>query len=790
MKAATIIPFPTAFALGWREIRDAVREGHALGVRFRVAGAGIVMEESAGELPATLRDKLGAMAGDGRLFSFFRLEDTDTESLAYAERYFPDVARIVVTTRAEARRAVAGLIQNISGHRNLGSGRSDTTSNGYGGQTIWRNTAHDEPVTPIGKPERGPDGRLYQKIAESLSYIPVDELITIVGADGNGGHVAIDVETFPVEGPPRPPIQLNKDGAVSARAAKWENDAGLDPRRSKIGTLQLYAGGSVCYLFRGEGLKLVRDSHWLRRQHLVAHNALFELSFLKLHSRPSAHHRRAMGRLDCTMQAGGLVNGTDARVPERGRSLARVVTAMLDLPELPKGLQTSDWSAERLTDGQVAYACLDAITTWHLWPKLAEEIERQDSRESYELQVGVIPVVADMQQRGLRLDLAAHAGQIDEWKCELAAERKSFHAMTGEVPPSKPDEIRAWLKRVLPTDQYEEWKRTPTDELTIARPHVKRLIHTVEPARFLLRALQIEKLLLNFGPRLAEKVNRQTGRVHARYNIAAAKSGRFSSESPNLQQVPQTKAPTFKKSFVPAQGNVFVGGDWDQVELRGFGWITRDPRLNAIYRSGDDLHVITAASLAGISIEQVTAKQRQAAKPANYGAIYGIQAPSLRENAFLDYDVDMSIEEAQRTLDSFFNLFHVANQWRWDNYKLAKERGYLVIGCGRVARASWEIEGRLRFTQCCNLPVQGICADAMLRALRLVYVRLKKAGIRGGIVATIHDEILLEVLAADAERAREILAEAMVDAFIDTFPGAPTNGVVDVKIGLNWAELK
>jgi hypothetical protein len=374
------------------------------------------------------------MAADGRLFSFFRLEDIDNESLAFAERYFPNVERIVITTRAEARRAVAGLIQNISGH--------------------WNH--------------------------------------------GGGGHLAIDVETYAVEGPPRPPIQLNKDGSLSAKMPRWENDAGLDPRRGKIGTLQLYGGGSVCYLFRGEALKLVRDSHWLRRQHLVGHNALFELSFLKPHSRPSAHRRRAMGHLDCTLQAGGLVNGTDARVPERGRSLARVVTAKLGLPELPKGLQTSDWSAERLTDGQVAYACLDAITTWHLWPKLEEELERQGSREAYELQAGAIPAVADMQQRGLRLDLEAHAAQIDEWKCELTEQRTQFHEMTGEVPPSKPDEIRAWLKRVLPPDQYEEWKRTPTDELTIARPHLKRLIHTLEPARFSIARPADRKAVVKF----------------------------------------------------------------------------------------------------------------------------------------------------------------------------------------------------------------------------------------------------------------------------------------------------
>src|SRR3954463_2624040 len=108
-------------------------------------------------------------------------------------------------------------------------------------------------------------------------------------------------------------------------------------------------------------------------------------------------------------------------------------------------------------------------------------------------------------------------------------------------------------------------------------------------------------------------------------------------------------------------------------------------------------------------------------------------------------------------------------------------QGYVSIGAGRVVEAKWEASGPLSFSQCCNLPVQGAAADAMLRAIPLVFKRLR--GIRGGLVATVHDELLLEVAEDDAETAKQLLSETMVEAFELTFPGAPSNKVVEVKIG-------
>ena len=120
--------------------------------------------------------------------------------------------------------------------------------------------------------------------------------------------------------------------------------------------------------------------------------------------------------------------------------------------------------------------------------------------------------------------------------------------------------------------------------------------------------------------------------------------------------------------------------------------------------------------------------------------------------------------------------------------RLCQRRGYVEIGCCRVVKAEWEPGGKLSFPQCCNLPIQGAAADAMLRALTLVFGRLK--GLHGGLVACVHVEIVLEVAEADAEMARRILAETMTEAFERTFPGAPIGGVVALGTGLTWKEAK
>jgi DNA polymerase I-like protein with 3'-5' exonuclease and polymerase domains len=607
------------------------------------------------------------------------------------------------------------------------------------------------------------------------------------------GHLGLDIESSPRagQGDPLPAIQFNNDGTVAERQPKWQNDAGLDPHRATIACLQLYGGGRTAFVFRGEALRRVLHLRWLRRQNVVAHNAGFECAFLVHHAgRRPPRYRRGRGRLDCTMQAMGLLRGVG--YGGSGRGLDKAVKAFLGL-DVPKELQVSDWSAAELSDGQIAYAASDAILAWQLWPGMVAELNDKQRWDAYELQRRAIPAVADMQLRGLGFAPDTHAQQIRQWAIGLAEARHLYNELTGEAPPATQVDKQAWLRRVLADhpEHFPSWPRTATGLLSTRSGQLKRLVD-IDTVRAMLTIGAYEQLLNNFGPRLAQRVSPVTGRLHGRYNVAATKAGRFSASSPNLQQLPAKRAPEFKSCIVASPGYALVGCDWSQIEMRAAAWLYGDPVLTQIFADGRDIHTETAARIAGVAAAAVTDAQRAAAKPINYGAIYGQGPAGLRENAFVNYSVELSLAEAEHAHRRFFDTHRVLHRGMWDNYYLCQTRGYVMIGAGRVVEAAWEedVGGRLLFTRCCNLPVQGAAADCMLRAIVWTYARLKAAQIRGGLVACVHDELLLEVAEDDAEDARQILEQTMVDAFAETFPGAPANGVAAAKIGCNWAAVK
>ena len=377
----------------------------------------------------------------------------------------------------------------------------------------------------------------------------VRELIRDMREHGN--LLGVDIETSPRRGfgQPRPWVHINVDGSVSAHQPEVKDRAGLSPHTATIRTIQLYAGGCRVFVFVEEAAQLIIKSHWLRRQRLAIHNAGFEIAFLlhlRYHRPP---YRKSPGRFECTSQASGLLAGVG--FGGSNRSLANTTQHFFG-SEVPKALQTSDWGADRLSDGQIAYAAMDAILARRLWEKIEPELGSRGRWAAYELQRSVIPAVADMELRGLGFDRAEHTRQISQWSRELAEARRSYQELTGFPPPSKPAEVREWVVWVIGADQIPRWPQTPTGELSVETKHLKRLAH-VESARPVLDLLARAKLLSTFGETLAQQINPITGRLHASYSISGTKSGRFSCTHPNLQQVPASRAPEFKKCIVAAQ---------------------------------------------------------------------------------------------------------------------------------------------------------------------------------------------------------------------------------------------
>jgi DNA polymerase I-like protein with 3'-5' exonuclease and polymerase domains len=611
----------------------------------------------------------------------------------------------------------------------------------------------------------------------------------ITDLQDHGGPIGLDVETSPKPeyAQPRPHVALTMDGCISAKQPgqkSYRDPAGVDPHRANITVAQLYAGSDRCFVFRGAALDLLLQSRWLRRQWIVAHNAGFEVGHIGNHS-PTSAMGRNRGKYDCTEQAVGLCIGVG--FGGVNRSLENAAAAMLGI-SISKHHQLSDWSARKLSPGQIAYAAIDAIVCRKLWIAASKIIERDDLWEAYHLQKRAITPVVDMQRRGLLLDRDAHAKQVDGWSRDLANSRHKYVELTGNPPPQTDNDVRRWLETVLTLDELSQWRRTNSGQLCVDADELNKLGH-VPAARPVLDMRAKERLLNNFGPTLAERISPATDRIHASFRIAAAKTGRFSSSNPNLQNLPASKAPEFRQCIIAGTDNLLVVGDYAQIEVRVAAHNSRDLALTAILAAGGDTHTANAALITGIPESKVTKEQRQLAKAVTFGNLYGQQAHGLAASAYVRFHVNMTIEEAQRAIDGFFAAYPTLAQHLQYTASLARHCGYVLIKpSGRLIRRQWE--GWISYQDACNWPIQGGAADCMLLAIALVYRAFRQANIRGGLIATVHDELLAEVHRADAAEAKEIMSREMTRAFEISFPGAPTADLLQAGIGRNWRAAK
>ncbi len=386
-----------------------------------------------------------------------------------------------------------------------------------------------------------------------------------------------------------------------------------------------------------------------------------------------------------------------------------------------------------------------------------------------------------MELRGIALDLDAHAALCDQWAIDLAEARRAWLAVTGSPPPSKPADAARYLEQALSEEELSRWPRTSTGGLSTAADQLEKVAH-LPAIRPLLRIKKCEKLISAFGPKLRQLVNLETGRLHPHYNVAGTKAGRWSASDPNIQQLP--KDADTRQIIVAAAGHVLISADYSQMELRAAAWISGDAELLRAYEQGLDVHVLTAAAIADIAPVQVTKQQRAAAKPINFGSVYGMSAKGLVASAWSSYGVVMTEAEARGALDRFFTRYSDLRQWMRTHADQCKRERQVMIGAGRVVENAWEGKWGLGYPQMCNLPVQGICADCMMRAIAEVHRR--RPGILG---AMMHDELLAEVPEDRADEAVVVLRECMTAAFAETFPNAPLRGIVDVNVGRSWAEV-
>jgi DNA polymerase-1 len=488
----------------------------------------------------------------------------------------------------------------------------------------------------------------------------------------------------------------------------------------------------------------------------VAHNGKFDLKFLMARG-------LLVANVFDTMLAAQLLDGGQ-HLKERGYfKLGTVVQRHLGQP-LDKSQQTSNWGVPALSREQLEYAAKDATVLLPLYWRLKRELRKAKLEEMARLEMAALPALAWMEVAGAPFDAGAWAELSDKAMSDRLALEDEIKVLLGmpEINLESPKQFQkalAGLGIKIP-DTREETLTSVVGQ----HPVVSKFLAYRE----------VSKRASTYGIDFLKHVHPVTNRIHANYRQVGAATGRMSCSGPNLQNIPRD--PGYRSCFRPAPGRVLVKADYSQIELRIAAQVAGDKRMIEAYQAGDDLHALTARTVLKSDDIEVRPEDRQAAKALNFGLIYGMGAPRLREYAANSYRVEMTEKEAERFRTQFFKLYPGLRLW----HRRQRDGRITTRTVGGRRRLAVE-----RFTLKLNTPIQGTGADGLKAALALLW-ETRDVCPSAIPVLCVHDEIVIECDADEAERAREWLVDCMKKGMERYLTKVPVD--VEAKVISSWGE--
>ncbi len=415
------------------------------------------------------------------------------------------------------------------------------------------------------------------------------------------------------------------------------------------------------------------------------------------------------------------------------------------------------------------------------WRHAAADLDARELRRIYdEIERPLVPVLADMEQLGIRVEperLEAFAKELERNLDNLTRE---IHALAGEeFAIASPKQLAAILFEKL---KLPALRRTKTGYSTDADV-LSALDHPL-PGRVLEHRM-LAKLKGTYADALPRLVNPATGRIHTTFNQLVAATGRLSSQDPNLMNIPiRTElGRRIRAAFVPAEGWRFVAADYSQIELRILAHLSGEPALIESFRRGEDIHTRTACEVFRLEPGAVTSLQRTIAKSANYAILYGVSAFGLSQATKIDQ------KEAQRYIDAYFAAHPRVRAFIDRTLEDGRERGFVTTLLGRRRylpdlRSSNPVARNAAERMAMNAPVQGTASDMIKIAMVRTHAALRERGLRGRMLLQVHDELLFEAPPDEVE-AIVALARQLMEAALPL--AVPV--VVDVKTGLDWSQV-
>ena len=434
----------------------------------------------------------------------------------------------------------------------------------------------------------------------------------------------------------------------------------------------------------------------------------------------------------------------------------------------------------------VNYACEDADITL----RLADAFEVRmpaGSPERHileEVEMPLVPVLADMEMEGVRLDVDVLGAMAEGLQEDLRKLTESIQAHAG-VPFSidSPRQLGEVLfDHLAITDKA---KKTKTGQYATGEDVLQKLVDTHPIVAEVLEYRQLNKLLSTYVRPLPELVDPETGRIHTQYMQAVAATGRLSSTQPNLQNIPiRTKrGREIRKAFVPRDANhVLLAADYSQVELRIVAALSGDRGLCTAFLEGADIHTATAAKVFGVPAEEVDRGQRSQAKAVNFGILYGQGAFGLAET------LKIPRREAKGIIEAYFAEFADLKAYQTRVVEEAKENGYVETVLGRkrwlpdITSANAVVRGFAE-RNAINAPIQGSAADIIKIAMVHIHRALDEGGFKARMILQVHDELVFDVPTDEVEAVRELVCSHMERAVELAVPLE-----VEAQTGQDWLE--
>ncbi|QCO06674.1 DNA polymerase I [Azospirillum argentinense] len=436
-------------------------------------------------------------------------------------------------------------------------------------------------------------------------------------------------------------------------------------------------------------------------------------------------------------------------------------------------------------DKALAYAAEDADITLRLWRVLKPRLVDERMVTVYEtLERPLVPVIADMESCGIRVDRAALARLSQDLAVRMAEIEKEVHGHAGRSfnigSPKQLGEI-LFDEMKLGTGKKGKTGAYSTDSSVLEE--LAEQGHVI--AQRVLDWRQLAKLKNTYTDALQAQIVEGTERVHTAFAMAATNTGRLSSTDPNLQNIPvrTEEGRKIRRAFVAAPGHKLISIDYSQIELRLVAEMADIAALKQAFQDGIDIHAATASQVFGVPLDQMTSEIRRKAKAINFGIIYGISGFGLGRQ------LGIAPGEANAFIKAYFERFHELKVWMEATKAFARQNGHVVTLFGRrcyIPGIHDKNAARRAFAerQAINAPIQGTAADIMKRAMARVPGALKEAGFdEVRMLLQVHDELLFEAPEDQAERAAALVRQVM--------EGAATLGVplvAEAGIGSNWDE--